>query len=272
MLSEAAACLSRLEASFGPHAAIESRRAALGAASMGGEAQAIDIEEGEPSPAEAAEVPAVAAEEATEETVAEPAEVQTAEVASGAKGGAAADFFDLASELDASLFGSESEAEADALAAIEASPEGHSLDEIVSAFKKGIEQQVDAEDFETHYNLGIAYKEMGLTEEAIGEFQFASKDPKRLPDCCSMLGICFKEKGMLPLAVTWYRKGLDALLGMAEADDGRVNGVRYDLAEVLDQMGEYRQAMALLVEVYGADTRYRDVGARIKDLEKRLSS
>ncbi|MBI3448430.1 MAG: tetratricopeptide repeat protein [Acidobacteria bacterium] len=263
MMSEAAACLSRLEASFGPHAEIEARRAALGAASVGEESQALEVEEGEESQA---------AEPAAEQAP-EPAGVQAGEAQGGAKpGAAAADFFDLASELDASLFGSETEAEADALAAIEASPEGHSLDEIVSAFKKGIEQQVDSEDFETHYNLGIAYKEMGLTEEAIGEFQFASKDAKRLPDCCSMLGICFKEKGMLPLAVTWYRKGLDALLGAAGADDGRVNGVRYDLAEVLEQMGEYRQAMALLVEVYGADTRYRDVGARIKELEKRLSS
>ena len=189
----------------------------------------------------------------------------------GAAAGAA-DFFDLASELDASLFSAQEAGDEGAiLSGIETSPEGHSLDEIVSAFKKGIEQQVDSEDFETHYNLGIAYKEMGLIEEGIAEFQFASKDPRLLADCCSMLGICFKEKGMLPLAVKWYQKGLEALSGAGTKDEERLSGVRYDLAEVLEQMGEYRQAMNFLIEVYGTDSRYRDVSARIKNLEKRLS-
>jgi len=194
--------------------------------------------------------------------------------AAAAGAGGAADFFDLASELDASLFSAQEAGEEDAvLAGIEASPEGHSLDEIVSAFKKGIEQQVDSEDFETHYNLGIAYKEMGLMEEAIAEFQFASKDARLQPDCCSMLGICFREKGMLPLAVKWYQKGLEALTATgASPDDERISGVRFDLAEVLEQMGEYRQAMNLFVEVYGVDSRYRDVAARIKELEKRISA
>ena len=103
----------------------------------------------------------------------------------------------------------------------------------------------------------------------IAEFQFASKDPGRLPDCCSMLGICFREKGMAPLAVKWYRKGLDALAG--GGDEDRLNGVRFDLADVLEQMGEYRQALDLFMEVYGTDSRYRDVSARIQELEKRLS-
>src|SRR5262249_16893328 len=162
---------------------------------------------------------------------------------------------------DASLFSSQGAGEEESLlAGIEASPEGHSLDEIVSAFKKGIEQQVDSEDFETHYNLGIAYKEMGLTEEAIAHFQFASNHRRLLPDCCSMVGICFKEKGMLPLAVKWYQKGMEALTGASGAgDEERLNGVRFDLAEVLGQMGEYRQAMNLFMEVYGIDSRYRDV-------------
>ena len=56
-------------------------------------------------------------------------------------------------------------------------PQGEaSLEEIFREFKKGVEQQLSAEDYETHYNLGIAYKEMGLVDEAIGEFQLASKD------------------------------------------------------------------------------------------------
>ena len=85
-----------------------------------------------------------------------------------------------------------------------------SLEEIFREFKKGVEQQLSAEDYETHYNLGIAYKEMGLVDEAIGEFQLASKDAARAVECCSMLGHCFLEKGMPQLAIKWFRKGLEA--------------------------------------------------------------
>jgi len=288
MRSEAAACLSRLEAGFGPHPDLESRRAKLGKMAVEAEAEDVEIEvarseEGEVEEAEgapeevveAAERSAAASREGSEEVPAsgEPAAVPAAPPVA-AEGTAAADFFDLASELDSTLFSAQEATEEESiLAGLEVSAEGHSLEEIVSAFKKGIEQQVDSEDFETHYQLGIAYKEMGLTEEAIAEFQFASKDARLLPDCCSMLGICFKDKGMLPLAVKWYRKGLESLSagGAGAGIEERLNGVRFDLADVFELMGEYRQAMDLFVEVYGVDSRYREVAARIKELEKRVA-
>jgi len=84
------------------------------------------------------------------------------------------------------------------------------LEEIFREFKKGVEQQLSPEDYETHYNLGIAYKEMALVDEAIGEFQRAAKSPQHAVECCSMLGLCFLEKGLPQLAIKWYRKGLEA--------------------------------------------------------------
>ncbi|HWS71674.1 MAG TPA: tetratricopeptide repeat protein, partial [Thermoanaerobaculia bacterium] len=111
------------------------------------------------------------------------------------------DFFDLAAELESELEEDEEE--------VSLSEEEQSLEEIFKEFKKGVEQQLDSEDYDTHYNLGIAYKEMGLIDEAIGEFQLASKDPKRAVECASMLGLCFLEKGMPQLAIKWYRKGLE---------------------------------------------------------------
>src|SRR5206468_2899151 len=78
------------------------------------------------------------------------------------------DFFDLASELDRSLAEAQVAVDTQEQESIEGP--GHSLDEIFKAFRKGVEQQVDSQDYETHYNLGIAYKEMGLVDEAIGEF------------------------------------------------------------------------------------------------------
>ncbi|MBP7674707.1 MAG: tetratricopeptide repeat protein [Thermoanaerobaculia bacterium] len=137
-----------------------------------------------------------------------------------------------------------------------------SLEEIFRDFKKGVEQQLSPEDYETHYNLGIAYKEMGLTDEAIGEFQLAAKDPLHSVECCAMLGLCFLEKGLPQLAVKWYRKGLDTV---GIKDDDRL-GLQYALAGVLEQIGDAEGAYRTYLEIFSANANYRDVPARIKEL------
>lgn len=138
-----------------------------------------------------------------------------------------------------------------------------SLEEIFRDFKKGVEQQLSPEDFETHYNLGIAYKEMGLTDEAIGEFQLAAKDPLHAVECCAMLGLCFLEKGLPQLAVKWYRKGLETA-GIKE--DDRL-GLQYAIAGVLEQIGDREGAYRAYVEIFGASASYRDVSDRIRELK-----
>ena len=137
-----------------------------------------------------------------------------------------------------------------------------SLEEIFRDFKKGVEQQLSPEDYETHYNLGIAYKEMGLTDEAIGEFQLAAKDPLHAVECCAMLGLCFLEKGLPQLAVKWYRKGLDTI---GIRDDDRL-GLQYALAGILEQIGDHEGAYRTYLEIYGANAHYSDVAERIKVL------
>jgi tetratricopeptide (TPR) repeat protein len=138
-----------------------------------------------------------------------------------------------------------------------------SLEEIFRDFKKGVEQQLSPEDFETHYNLGIAYKEMGLTDEAIGEFQLAAKDPLHAVECCAMLGLCFLEKGLPQLAVRWYRKGLETI-GVKEDDK---LGLQYALSGVLEQIGDREGAYRTYLDIFGANASYRDVADRIKELK-----
>jgi tetratricopeptide (TPR) repeat protein len=137
-----------------------------------------------------------------------------------------------------------------------------SLEEIFREFKKGVEQQLSPEDYETHYNLGIAYKEMGLTDEAIGEFQLASKDPLHAVECCSMLGLCFLEKGLPQLAIKWYKKGLETI-GIREED--RL-GLQYDLATVYVEVGDRESAYKTFLDIYGSNAQYRDVGDKLKEL------
>ena len=136
------------------------------------------------------------------------------------------------------------------------------LEEIFREFKKGVEQQLSPEDYETHYNLGIAYKEMSLTDEAISEFQRAAKSPQYAVECCSMLGLCFLEKGLPQLAIKWYRKGLDA---PNIREDDRL-GLQYDLANIYADTGDRENAYRTFLEIYGANASFRDVGERLKDL------
>lgn len=164
-------------------------------------------------------------------------------------------FFDLAAELESEL--------ADEEEVVSLSEEEQSLEEIFKEFKKGVEQQLDSEDYDTHYNLGIAYKEMGLIDEAIGEFQLASKDPKRAVECASMLGLCFLEKGMPQLAIKWYRKGLE----MPEITEEEHIGLLYDLASAYQEVGDTENAQKAFMEVYGMNSNYRDTVNRIKALE-----
>jgi tetratricopeptide (TPR) repeat protein len=170
-------------------------------------------------------------------------------------------FFDLGAELEQEL-SAEGELSADELLV---GPAEQSLEEIVEGFKRGVAENLSPEDYDTHFNLGIAYREMGLLDEAIGEFQLAAKEPSYLVTCASMLGLCFREKGLPELAVKWFRRGLEAP-GISEED--RL-GLLYDLGDAHAEAGERKAAYETFVDVYGVNTNYRDVVARLAELEPR---
>ncbi len=168
-------------------------------------------------------------------------------------------FFDLAGALEEELAQEPALAGAELLGATKEP----SLEEIVEGFKKGVAEHLSAEDFDTHYNLGIAYREMGLLDDAIGEFQLASKDPRFFVDCCAMLGVCFMEKGMPELAVKWYRRALEA----EELAEETRWGLLYDLGNAFLALGDRNNAYSAFVEVYGANSQYRDIVAKLAELD-----
>jgi hypothetical protein len=169
--------------------------------------------------------------------------------------------FDIASELGG-LFGAQSAVAEEHAPGSSTDLGDASLSDIFREFKKGVDKQLGKEDYETRYNLGIAYKEMGLVDEAIAEFQLAAKDEGRLLECASMLGICFIEKGMPKLAIKWFEKGLQA----PGRTDEEYQGLRYDLASALEQAGENARALALFTELYGQDASFRDVADKVRQL------
>jgi tetratricopeptide (TPR) repeat protein len=173
--------------------------------------------------------------------------------------------FDLGAELD-DLFGAQPAVEGPASGTPATELGDPSLVRIFEEFKKGVDQQLGKEDYDTRYNLGIAYKEMGLVDEAISEFQLAAKDDSRMLECASMLGLCFMEKGMPKLAVKWFEKGL-ATPGRLEEE---YHGLRYDLALAHESAGETDAALRVFMELYSLDASFRDVATRVRDLRASL--
>lgn len=132
----------------------------------------------------------------------------------------------------------------------------------------GLDAQQTA-DFETHYNLGLAYKEMGLFDDAVEEFQNAVKavavgdGTPRYLQCCNLIGHCFVEKGMPELAIKWYQRGLEA----PGHSDEEYQALRYELGTAYEKAGEKEKAIAQFTEIYAVNVAYRGVGEKLKNLQ-----
>lgn len=145
------------------------------------------------------------------------------------------------------------------------------LAEVFQEFRAELgEMGEEEEDLETHYNLGIAYREMGLLDEAIGEFQKVAKAvQKGKPfqyemNCSTMLGLSFMDKGEPKVASLWYQRALE-VPGLEEES---ILALRYDLALALESAGESGAALDSFRQVYAANIDYRDVADRIATLQK----
>jgi len=143
------------------------------------------------------------------------------------------------------------------------------LAELFEEFRAAEEGDTVTEDFETHYNMGTAYKEMDLVDEAIQEFQTSvglvkpSDGTSRFLQCCNMLGHCFVQKGMPEAAVLWFKKGLSAP-GHSEDE---YQALRYELASAYEQLGDFKHAREFYTEVYGVDVSYREVADKLSQLK-----
>lgn len=136
-------------------------------------------------------------------------------------------------------------------------------------------EQVDVDDkYETHYHLATAYKEMGLWEEAIREFQDAvnlieiNDGTRRFFQCSNLLGHCFLEKQMPHLAVIWYRRSLE----VSDLVDEEKHALYYEIGNAFEAGGEIENAVQYFEKLYIEDVNYRDVSHRLESLrsEKRL--
>lgn len=125
------------------------------------------------------------------------------------------------------------------------------------------------EDPETHYNLGVAFREMGLLDEAIGELQKVCQAVDRghsfphIMQTYTWLSQCFLDKGIPEAAIRWYEKALK----LPTIDAETRTALHYELATSYETAGDKTAALNHFMEVYGSNIDYRDVGERIKTLK-----
>jgi pilus assembly protein FimV len=145
------------------------------------------------------------------------------------------------------------------------------LAEVFQEFRSELDEMADEdEDLETHYNLGIAYREMGLLDEAIGEFQKVAKAVQKgkpfgyAMNCSTLLALSFMDKGEAKIASLWYQRALE----MPGLDQETILALRYDMAVALERAGESSSALDSFRQVYAMNIDYRDVADRIAILQK----
>ena len=139
--------------------------------------------------------------------------------------------------------------------------------DMLRKFKQGIADNVEEEDHQSHYDLGVAYKEMGLLDEAISEFQKALRAPKNRVSTYEALGQCFMEKEQVAMAATVLSRALHEK-GVSE---DQLVGVLYLLGRCAEARGQYDQAIEYYQRVFVIDIRFRDVGERLLAVESARS-
>ena len=150
------------------------------------------------------------------------------------------------------------------------SPAGVDLADMFGELKHELEEDVAHadEDPETHYNLGVAFREMGLLDEAIGELQKVIQSVDhghafpQVMQTYTWLAQCFLDKGVPEAAIRWYDKALK----LPNLDQDTRTALHYELASSYETAQDRESALRHFMEVYGSNIDYRDVSERIKAL------
>jgi tetratricopeptide (TPR) repeat protein len=136
------------------------------------------------------------------------------------------------------------------------------FNEMLIAFKRGIDENIDAEDYQSHYDLGIAFKEMGLLDEAIAEFQKALRSPEGRLKTSEALGTAFFEKGQFTIAEAILKRAVESL---GATDDEQI-GLIYWLGRAQESQGKAEASIGNYQRILAVEIGFQDVTARMNRL------
>ncbi len=133
-------------------------------------------------------------------------------------------------------------------------------------FKTDVDEQIAADDMESHYNLGIAYREMGLHDDAISEFEKAQKDPLRYVDCLTLKGLTYSDKSDYSNAEKMFQQALDS----SQLEDIQRLNLGYELGLLYERAERHNDALISYRNVLAQDSKYRDVTEKVATLKQSL--
>jgi tetratricopeptide (TPR) repeat protein len=131
-------------------------------------------------------------------------------------------------------------------------------------FKEGVAKQIDVDDAQSHYDLGVAYKEMGLLDDAIREFETAERDSSRGCVCCSMIGMIHLERGKINEAIDSFMRGLE----VPERTRDQEAALSYEVGAAYEAKKMNRQALDFFQRCARILPSFRDVQERARRLQK----
>ncbi len=141
-----------------------------------------------------------------------------------------------------------------------------SVVDVFKDFKTNASEQVTNEDSDTHYDLGIAYREMGLMDDAICEFKIAMQTLDKEVLCHMMIGLCFLDKGITTDAISQFKKALY----VEGITDGETTSLYFELGRAYERLEDAREALYYFEKVAKKNSRFKDVAERIVVIKKEI--
>jgi len=129
-----------------------------------------------------------------------------------------------------------------------------------------LERPVEENDAETHYDLGLAYKEMGLLDEAIKAFEKALRAPGREVSCRVMIGMCHRDMNNQSEAIMQFKQGLHA-----EPQERERQSLHFEIGMTYEAMADYPEALYYFEMVTKRDPGFADAASRVEKLRARVS-
>lgn len=135
-----------------------------------------------------------------------------------------------------------------------------SVDEILTSFREEVKRAIGEEDYQSHYDMGLSYLDLGFYDEALAEFGVARRSPDLELKSVEMAGKCFMERGDIELAI----EELESAMDTCEISEEDCLGLKYNLADAYERIGQPARARVLYGEILETDESYRDVTERIE--------
>ena len=148
----------------------------------------------------------------------------------------------------------------------EADPHQVSVESVFEQFKAGVAAQVAESDAATHYDLGVAYQEMGLLHDAINEFHLAAREPERECVCQSMVGMIHLSLGDVDAAIDSFIRGLHASHRTIDQE----LALTYEIGNAYEAQGVADQAVYYFQRAAHIDPGYDDPRGSAVDRIQRI--